>query len=105
MQHQTEEQKEQEEIMVEEEEEVKPGASDSAIDSLSERIRAAGTDDGHSQSTSQQTASSADHNPPPKNHSGISLESVQSITHGEYFPKHLESATQCGSFIRQVLYI
>ncbi|XP_060775676.1 KICSTOR complex protein SZT2 isoform X2 [Neoarius graeffei] len=81
MQQQTKEQKEQEEITEEEEEEeVKPGAPDSTSDS--ERIRAAGTDDGHSQSTSQQTASSADHNPPPKNHSGISLESVQSITHG-----------------------
>ncbi|XP_034169219.2 KICSTOR complex protein SZT2 isoform X4 [Pangasianodon hypophthalmus] len=80
-QHQTEEQKEQEEIM-EEEEEVKPGASGSTSDSLSEQIRAAGTDEGHSQSTSQQTGSSADHNPPTETHSGISLESVQSITHG-----------------------
>lgn len=76
---------------------MKPGASDSTSESLSERIRAAGTDDGHSQSTNQQMDSSADHNPPPKTHSGVSLES---ITHGEYFQKHLESATQCTLFIR-----
>ncbi|KAG7326342.1 hypothetical protein KOW79_009743 [Hemibagrus wyckioides] len=78
IQHQTEEQEE----ITEEDEEVKPVASDSASDTLSEQIRAAATDDGHSQSTSQQTGSSMEHNPPPKTHSGNSLESVQSITHG-----------------------
>lgn len=84
IQHQTEEQGE----ITEEDEEVKPVASDSASDTLSEQIRAAATDDGHSQSTSQQTGSSMEHNPPPKTHSGNSLESVQSITHGKYFQKH-----------------
>lgn len=103
MQHQTDEQKEQAEIT--EEEEVKPGASDSTSDSLSERIRATCTDDGHSQSTSQQMGSNADYNPPPETHTGISLESMQSITHGECFQKHPESAPQCTSFIRQTLYI
>lgn len=81
MQHQAEEQKEQDEITIKEEE-MKPGASDSTSDSLSERIRTAGIDDSHSQSTNHQMGSGADHNPPPKTHSVISLESVQSITHG-----------------------
>ncbi|XP_053353565.1 KICSTOR complex protein SZT2 isoform X1 [Clarias gariepinus] len=78
-QHQTEGQKEQEEITDEGSEEVKPPQSDSISDSLSERIRAAGTDYGYSQSTSQQTCISTDHIPPPTTHSVISLES---ITHG-----------------------
>ncbi|XP_047669769.1 KICSTOR complex protein SZT2 isoform X2 [Tachysurus fulvidraco] len=81
IQHQTEEQKEQAEI-TEEDEDIKPGASDLASDTLSEQIRAAATDDSHSQSTNQQTGSSAEHKPPQKTHSGNSLESVQSITHG-----------------------
>lgn len=81
MQHQTGEQKELEENTAGEEE-VKPGASDSTSESFSERIRATGSDDSHSQSTSQQTGGSADHNLPPKTHSVISLDSVQSITHG-----------------------
>lgn len=85
IQHQTEEQKEQAEIM-EEDEDIKPGASDSASDTLSEQIRAAATDDGHSQSTNPQTGSSVEHKPPQKTHSGNSLESVQSITHGEKTP-------------------
>lgn len=74
VQPQTEDQKEHEEIR--EEDDVKPAAVDSSSDFLSEQIRAAATDDGHSQSTNR---------PPPKTHSGISLESVQSITHSEYF--------------------
>ncbi|KAM9483301.1 KICSTOR complex protein SZT2 isoform 11-T11 [Clarias gariepinus] len=78
-QHQTEGQKEQEEITDERSEDVKPPQSDSISDSLSERIRAAGTDYGYSQSTSQQTGISTDHIPPPTTHSVISLES---ITHG-----------------------
>lgn len=84
LQHQTEEQKEREEI-TQEDDEVKPGVSGLTSDSLSERLKTAGTDDSHSQGTSQQTGSNAEHKPPPKTHSGNSLESVQSITHGEYF--------------------
>ncbi|XP_060723793.1 KICSTOR complex protein SZT2 isoform X5 [Tachysurus vachellii] len=81
IQHQTEEQKEQAEI-TEEDEDIKPRASNSASETLSEQIRAAAIDDGHSQSTNQQTGSSVEHKPPPKTHSGNSLESVQSVTHG-----------------------
>ncbi|XP_046713542.1 KICSTOR complex protein SZT2 isoform X6 [Silurus meridionalis] len=79
IQHETEEQKEHEEITEEEEEEeVKLGA---------------GTDDCHSQSTGQQMGSNADHNLSPKTHSGISLESVQSITHssGKIRPSRVQS--------------
>lgn len=90
VQEQTEEQKEHGEITEEEEdEEVKPGALDSTSDFLSEQIRAAGTDNGHSQITIQQIGSSADHKPPPKTNSGVSLESVQSLTHGEHFQKNI----------------
>ncbi|TVK90578.1 KICSTOR complex protein SZT2 [Bagarius yarrelli] len=79
MQHQTEQQKEPEET-TEEDEEVIPGASDSASNSLTEQIRVARTDNSHSQSTNQQTVSSAEYIHP--RNSGNGLESEQCIPHG-----------------------